>query len=149
MFVACYAGLGALSYHDDAKDPNVAAQLTRQTHAEVLYMRQPFQPDAASSAPTPVAASTAPTPAPVSADPLIAKGATIFAAGPCSECHGARAEGTDKGPTLIGVGQKYSADRLAFVLHHRTPDMIDGGMPPVNLDEASTRALVAYLRSLK
>lgn len=149
MFVVCYAGLGALSYHDDAKDPNVAAQLARQTHAEILYMRQPFQPDAAASAPTPVAASTAPTPAPVSADPLIAKGATIYAAGPCSECHGVRTEGTDKGPTLIGVGQKYSADRLAFLLHHRTPDMIDGGMPPVDLDEASTRALVAYLRSLK
>jgi ubiquinol-cytochrome c reductase cytochrome b subunit len=144
MFVACYAGLGALSYHDDAIDSNVAAQLARQSHAEILYMRQPFQPDAASSAPAPT-----PAPAPASADPLIAKGATIYAAGPCSECHGARAEGTDKAPTLIGVGQKYSTDRLAFVLHHRTPDMIDGGMPPVDLDEPSTGALVAYLRSLK
>ena len=104
--------------------------------------------------PTPVPASApvpapTPAPAPASADPLIAKGATIYAAGPCSECHGARAEGTDKAPTLIGVGQKYSTDRLAFVLHHRTPDMIDGGMPPVDLDEPSTGALVAYLRSLK
>jgi ubiquinol-cytochrome c reductase cytochrome b subunit len=149
MFVACYAGLGALSYHDDAIDSNVAAQLARQSHTEILYMRQPFQPDAASSAPTPVTASSAPTSAPVPADPFLAKGATIFAAGPCSECHGVRAEGTDKAPTLIGVGQKYSAERLAFVLHHRTPDMIDGGMPPVDLDDASTRALVAYLRSLK
>jgi len=142
MFVACYAGLGALSYHDDAKDPNVAAQLARQTHAEITYMRQPFQVEAAPSA-------AAVAPAPVSADPLIAKGATIFAAGPCGSCHGARAEGTDKGPTLVGVGQKYSADSLAFVLHHRTPDMIDGGMPPVDLDQPSTAALVAYLRSLK
>jgi mono/diheme cytochrome c family protein len=142
MFVVCYAGLGALSYHDDAIDSNVAAQLARQSHAEILYMRQPFQPEAAASAP-PAA------PAPVSADPLIAKGATLYAAGPCGECHGVRAEGTDKAPTLIGVGQKYSADRLAFLLHHRTPDMIDGGMPPVDLDQASTGALVAYLRSLK
>jgi mono/diheme cytochrome c family protein len=144
MFVACYAGLGALSYHDDAIDSNVAAQLARQSHAEILYMRQPFQPESALSAAAPTAA-----PALVSADPLIAKGATLYAAGPCSECHGARAQGTDKAPTLIGVSQKYSADRLAFVLHHRTADMIDGGMPPVDLDEASTGALVAYLRSLK
>ena len=142
IFVACYAGLGALSYHDDAIDSNVAAQLARQSHAEVLYMRQPFQPEAAASAPPA-------TPAPVSADPVIAKGAALYAAGPCSGCHGVRAEGTDKAPTLIGVGQKYSADRLAFLLHHRTQDMIDGGMPPVDLDEASTGALVAYLRSLK
>jgi ubiquinol-cytochrome c reductase cytochrome b subunit len=144
MFVACYAGLGALSYHDDAQDPNVAAQLARQTHAEITYMHQPFQAEAA-----PSAAAAAIVPAPVSADPLIAKGATVFAAGPCGSCHGARAEGTDKGPTLIGVGQKYSADSLAFVLHHRTPDMIDGGMPEVDLDQPSTAALVAYLRSLK
>jgi ubiquinol-cytochrome c reductase cytochrome b subunit len=146
MFVACYAGLGALSYHDDAIDSNVAAQLARQSHAEILYMRQPFQPEAA---PSSSASASEPTPAPVSADPIIAKGATLYASGPCSECHGARAQGTDKAPTLIGVGQKYSADRLAFVLHHRTADMIDGGMPPVDLDEASTGALVAYLRSLK
>ncbi len=149
MFVACYAGLGALSYRDDAKDSNVAGQLARQTHAEISYMRQPFLPETASSTSPAASSPVSSNPLPVSADPLIAKGATIFAAGPCGECHGARAEGTDKGPTLIGVGQKYSADRLAYLLHHRTPDMIAGGMPPVNLDPASTAALAAYLRSLK
>jgi ubiquinol-cytochrome c reductase cytochrome b subunit len=142
MFVACYAGLGALSYHDDASDSNVAAQLARQKRAEIRYMSQPFQPETASR-PTPAA------PAPVSADPLIAKGAAIFVAGPCRSCHGANAEGTDKAPPLIGVGQKYSADSLAYLLHHRTADMIDGGMPPVELDQGQTAALVAYLRSLK
>jgi ubiquinol-cytochrome c reductase cytochrome b subunit len=140
MFVACYAGLGALSYHDDARDSNVAAQLARQRSAEIRYMHQPFQPEAASSPPPS---------APASADPLIAKGAAIFAAGPCRDCHGARAEGTDKAPALIGVGQKYSADSLTYLLHHRTAEMIDGGMPPVDLDPASTAALVGYLRSLK
>jgi hypothetical protein len=35
------------------------------------------------------------------------------------------------------------------LLHHRTPEMIDGGMPLVDLDQAETTALVAYLRSLK
>jgi ubiquinol-cytochrome c reductase cytochrome b subunit len=146
MFVACYAGLGALSYHDDANDSNVAAQLARQNRAEIGYMSQPFKPETASSASS-AAAATAPAPA--SSDPLIANGATIYAAGPCGSCHGVKAEGTDKAPTLIGIGQKYPADRLAFLLHHRTPDMIDGGMPPVDLDQPSTVALVAYLRSLK
>ena len=140
IFVACYAGLGALSYHDDARDSNVAAQLARQRYAEIRYMRQPFQPEAASGPPPA---------APASAGPVIVKGAAIFAAGPCRDCHGARAEGTDKAPALIGVGQKYSADKLTYLLHHRTPEMIDGGMPSVDLDQAETAALVAYLRSLK
>jgi mono/diheme cytochrome c family protein len=139
IFVACYAGLGAASYHDDAKDLNVAAQLARQKQAEINYMRQPFQPE--SSSPSSIV--------PMPVDPLASKGATIFAAQPCRRCHGNRGEGTDAAPALIGVGQKYSTDGLAYLLHHRTPEMIQGGMPPVDLNEADTNALVAYLRSLK
>jgi ubiquinol-cytochrome c reductase cytochrome b subunit len=137
VFVACYAGLGAISYHDDASDVNVSAQLARQKQAEINYMRRPFQPDAASS------------PAPAAVDPLAAKGAVIFAAGPCGDCHGESGAGTAAAPALIGIGQKYSSDRLAFLLHHRTANMIAGGMPPVDLNQADTDALVAYLRSLK
>jgi ubiquinol-cytochrome c reductase cytochrome b subunit len=142
VFVGCYAALGALSYRDDTKDLNVARQLARQKQAEIDYMRQPFQPE--SSSPTaPATAAVAP------GDPLITKGATIFAAQPCGSCHGDRGEGTDIAPKLIGVGQKYSPDRLTFLLHHRTPKMIEGGMPSVDLNPADTAALVAYLRSLK
>jgi ubiquinol-cytochrome c reductase cytochrome b subunit len=142
IFVGCYAGLGALSYHDDTKDVNVARQLARQKQAEIDYMRQPFQLDSA----TPTMPATAPVAA---VDPLVTKGATIFAAQPCGSCHGDRGEGTDIAPKLIGVGQKYSSDRLAYLLHHRTPKMIEGGMPPVDLNPADTAALVAYLGSLK
>jgi ubiquinol-cytochrome c reductase cytochrome b subunit len=141
IFVVCYSSLGALSYHDDTRDLNVAAQLARQRRAEIDYMRQPFRPLS-----TP---SSVPIPAPTNVDPVISKGAAIFAAGPCGSCHGNRGEGTARAPSLIGVGEMYSADRLSYVLHHRTPDMIQGGMPPVNLDKADTDALVAYLRSLK
>jgi ubiquinol-cytochrome c reductase cytochrome b subunit len=141
IFVGCYAGLGALSYRDDTKDLNVARQLARQQQAEIDYMRQPFQAEP-STAPAPAAAVAA-------ADPLIAKGATIFAAQPCGSCHGDRGEGTDIAPKLIGVAQKYSSDSLTFLLHHRTPKMIEGGMPSVDLNPADTTALVAYLRSLK
>jgi mono/diheme cytochrome c family protein len=79
----------------------------------------------------------------------VAKGATIFAAQPCGSCHGDSGEGSDIAPKLIGVGQKYTPDRLAYLLHHRTPKMIEGGMPPVDLNPADTTALVAYLCSLK
>jgi ubiquinol-cytochrome c reductase cytochrome b subunit len=142
MFVVCYAGLGALSYHDDASDSNVAAQLARQKQAESDYMRQPFQPESSQSAAAPKG------PQPVS-DPLVAKGAAIFAAQPCGGCHGDKGEGTSAAPPLIGVGQKFSPDQLSFLLHHRTAKMIQGGMPPVDLNKEDTDALVAFLRSLK
>ena len=139
IFVVCYAGLGAMSFHQDASDLNVAAQLARQKQTEIDYMRQPFQPQSSSPA----------SPALMAVDPLIVKGTTIFAAQPCAGCHGERGQGTAAAPALIGIGQKYSSDQLAFLLHHRTSKMIQGGMPPVDLNQADTEALVAYLRSLK
>ena len=141
IFVICYAGLGVLSYRADAADLNVAAQLARQKQAEIDYMRQPFQPQSQPSNSAPAAL--------VTVDPLVVKGATIFAAQPCGGCHGDRGEGSPAAPALIGVGQKYSPDQLAFLLHHRTRKMIQGGMPSVDLNQADTDALVAYLRSLK
>ena len=141
IFAACYAALGALSYHLDAADPVVAAQLGRQQQAEIDFMHQPFEPESTSrSLGKGVSAA---------ADPLIAKGAAIFAAQPCGGCHGEKGEGTAGAPPLVGVGQKFNPDRLAYLLHHRTPKMIAGGMPPVNLNQGDTEALVAYLRSLK
>ena len=141
MFIVVYAGLGALSYRDDTRDLNVAAQLGRQKQAEIDYMRQPFQIQ--SQTPNTIPAAL------ITADPLVVKGAAIFAAQPCGGCHGNKGAGTAAAPALIGVGQKYSADRLSFLLHHRTPKMIQGGMPPVDLSQADTDALVAYMRNLK
>jgi ubiquinol-cytochrome c reductase cytochrome b subunit len=141
IFAACYAALGVISYHADATDPVVAVQLGRQRQAEIDFMRQPFEPESASpSSGKGLSSST---------NPLIAKGAAIFAARPCGGCHGDKGEGTAGAPPLIGVGQKYSPDQLAYLLHHRTQKMIEGGMPPVDLNQADTEALVAYLRSLK
>ncbi len=140
MFAACYAALGAMSYHLDATDPIIAAQLTRQKQAEIDFMRQPFEPEAPGSSQGEAAAP---------ADPLVAKGATIFAAQPCSSCHGDKGQGSAAAPRLIGVGKKFDADGLAYLLHHPTANMIDGGMPTVTLNQADTAALVAYLRSLK
>ena len=141
IFVACYVGLGALSYRDDRRDPIIAKQLARQKQAEIDYMRKPFQPV---SDPSVIQAASPPT-----LDSLAVKGAGIYAAQPCSNCHGRKGEGSDRAPTLVGVGQKYPGDRLGYLLHHRTTEMIDGGMPAVNLNPSDTDALVAYLRSLK
>lgn len=141
LFAASYAALGVISYHVDATNPIVAAQLARQKKAEIDYMRQPFKPESPSASLGKEEGA--------SADPVIARGAAIYAAGPCASCHGRRGEGTAKAPQLIGVGQKFNPESLAYLLHHQTPDMIDGGMPPVNLNKADTDALVAYLRSLK
>lgn len=140
IFVACYAGLGALSYRDDTSDPIIAKQLARQRQAEIDYMRKPFQPE---SEPSLAQAASS------NLDSLAAKGASIYTAQPCGSCHGKKGKGTDRAPTLVGVGQKYPGDRLGYLLHHRTTEMIDGGMPPVNLNPADTDALVAYLRSLR
>ena len=142
IFAACYAGLGMLSAHEDAQDAIVSSQLQRQKQAEIDTMREPFEPQSADAGESPPAA-----PAPL--DPLAAKGAAIFAAGPCKDCHGDHGQGSDVAPRLIGVGNRFSADELAFLLHHRTRKMVDGGMPRIDLDEAGTKALVAYLRSLK
>jgi len=141
MFAACYAALGAMSYHVDATDPIIAKQLAHQKQDEIDFMRQPFEPE--SPAPSQGGASTA------LADPLVAKGATIFAAGPCRSCHGDKGQGSAVAPRLIGVGRKFDANGLAYLLHHPTADMIDGGMPTITLNQADTAALVAYLRSLK
>jgi ubiquinol-cytochrome c reductase cytochrome b subunit len=140
IFAGCYAALGAISYHQDATDLVIAAQLARQKQAEIDYMREPFQPESSADPATSKA---------VAADPLVAKGAAIFAAQPCGACHGDKGEGTAAAPPLIGIGQKYPPDRLAYLLHHLTPKMIDGGMPAVDLNQPDTDALVAYLRSLK
>ncbi|HEY6488633.1 MAG TPA: cytochrome b N-terminal domain-containing protein [Terracidiphilus sp.] len=142
MFALCYAALGAISYRFDATNPIVAAQLAHQQQAEVDFMRKPFELQQSKQQ-----SLGRGTDAP--AYPAIAKGAAIFAAGPCSGCHGSKGEGTASAPPLVGIGQKYSPDRLAYLLHHRTPQMIDGGMPSVDLNQADTEALVAYLRSLK
>jgi mono/diheme cytochrome c family protein len=40
-------------------------------------------------------------------------GASIFAWRGCADCHGARAQGTERGPALRGRGQPYTAVRLA------------------------------------
>jgi quinol---cytochrome-c reductase cytochrome c subunit len=83
--------------------------------------------------------------APSSAE--IAKGQQIFEDN-CSSCHGLQAQGTSVAPSLIGVG---SAAVDFQVSTGRMPAKEPGpenDRKPRQLDEASTRAVAAYIASL-
>jgi ubiquinol-cytochrome c reductase cytochrome b subunit len=134
-------GLGLRSEYQDKHDPSVAQQLAKQEQAEKDYMRKPFEPEL--SAASLAAANVA------LADPLAAKGKTIFEAQSCNACHGDGGVGTAAAPALIGVGAKYPSDQLAQLLKHPNKKMTAGGMPAVDLPDGDLKALIAYLQSLK
>jgi len=134
-------GLGLRSEYLDKHDPSVAQQLTKQDQEEKEYMRKPFEPELSSAS---LAAANV-----ALADPLAAKGKTIFEAQSCNACHGDGGIGTAAAPALIGVGAKFSPDQLANLLHHPTAKMTAGGMPAVDLPDPDLKALIAYLQSLK
>jgi mono/diheme cytochrome c family protein len=83
------------------------------------------------------------------ADPLAAKGKTIFEAQSCNACHGDGGVGTAAAPALAGITAKFSSDYLVELLKHPTAKMTAGGMPPVELPPDELMALIAYLKSLK
>jgi ubiquinol-cytochrome c reductase cytochrome b subunit len=134
-------GLGLRSEYQDKHDPSVAQQLAKQEQEEKDYMRKPFEPEL--SAASLAAANVA------LADPLAAKGKTIFEAQSCNACHGDAGVGTAAAPALIGVGAKYPSDQLAQLLKHPNKKMTAGGMPAVDLPDGDLKALIAYLQSLK
>jgi cytochrome c5 len=134
-------GLGLRSKYLDHHDTEVAQQLAKQDTEEAAYMSKPFEPElsAASLAAVNVAL----------ADPLAAKGKAIFEAQSCNACHGEGGIGTAAGPALIGVGAKFSTDKLTQLLLHPTAKMKAGGMPTPDLSPDDMKALVAYVSSLK
>src|ERR1700720_4405521 len=134
-------GLGLRSQYLDKHDPGVAQQLAKQKTEEDEYMHKPFEPELSSASLT--AANVA------LADPLAAKGKTIFEAQSCNACHGDGGVGTAAGPALVGIAAKFPPDRVAELLKRPTTKMTAGGMPAVNLPPDDLKALVAYLESLK
>ena len=90
----------------------------------------------------------------VAAQDQAARGATVYAANKCMNCHSVDGKGNAKGP-LDGVGLKYTADELrqwlvdpvamtAKVKSKRTP-----AMKPYTLSKEDMDALVAYMQTLK
>jgi len=141
-FVLCsLVGLGLRSRYLDARDVGIAPQLAKQKIEEDKFMRKPFEPELSSAS---LAAENV-----ALADPDAAKGKAIFEAQSCNACHGDAGVGTAAGPALVGVGAKYSTDRLENLLKHPTPKMTVGGMPSVDLPADDLKVLIAYVESLK
>ena len=134
-------GLGLRSQYLDKHDPGVAQQLAKQRTEEDEYMRKPFEPELSSAS---LAAANV-----ALADPLAAKGKTIFEAQSCNACHGDAGVGTAAGPALIGIAAKLPAEQLAQLFKHPTAKMTAGGMPPIDLPPDELNALIAYVESLK
>jgi ubiquinol-cytochrome c reductase cytochrome b subunit len=134
-------GLGLRSQYVDKHDPGVAQQLAKQKTEEEEYTRKPFEPKLSSAS---LAAANV-----ALADPLAAKGKTIFEAQSCNACHGDGGVGTAAAPALVGIGAKFPPDKLAELLKHPTAKMNAGGMPPVDLPPDDWRALIAYVENFK
>jgi ubiquinol-cytochrome c reductase cytochrome b subunit len=134
-------GLGLRSQYLDRHDSGVAQQLAKQRAEEDEYARKPFEPELSSASLAAVNVALA--------DPLAAKGKTVFEAQSCNACHGDGGVGTTAAPALVGLGSKLSPDQLAELFRHPTAKMIDGGMPPIDLLPDNLKALIAYVESLK
>ena len=110
------------------------------------------KPDAAATvanAPGPATAgSSSAKPQVVAASNPNAAGRAIFLSNGCLACHGKDARGTHFAPSLIDITKKYPPAQLTELLHHPKAAMRAGGMPPVTVDDAQMKQLVAYLSSL-
>jgi mono/diheme cytochrome c family protein len=125
----------------DRHDSGVAEQLAKQRTEEDEYARKPFEPELSSAS---LSAANV-----TLADPLAAKGKTIFEAQSCNACHGDGGVGTAAAPALTGVNKKFSPDQVAELFQHPTAKMTGGGMPSIDLPPDDLKALIAYLQSLK
>lgn len=134
-------GLGLRSQYADKHDTGVAQQLAKQKSEEQEYMSKPFEPELSSA--SLAAANTA------LADPIAAKGKTIFELQSCNACHGDGGAGTAAAPALVGLSNTLSADQVAELFKHPTAKMTSGGMPPIDLPPNDLNALIAYVESLK
>ncbi len=143
------------------QEKSVIAYLRSLSPASPAIAQQPAEPlspsaleiaSAPAPAPPPSNAATTATPgaapslAPVGAS--TAGGRAVFEANGCAACHGASAEGTRFAPSLIGVGRRFPEPQLTNLLRHPAKRMRDGGMPPVNVDDAHLQLLVLYLSGL-
>lgn len=137
MFVL--VGLGLRSQYLDKHDPGVAQQLAKQETEENDYMKKPFEAELSSASLTAANAALA--------DPLAAKGKTIFEAQSCNACHGDGGVGTAAAPTLVGI--KVKGEQLTQLLEHPTAKMTAGGMSPIDLPPDELKSLIAYVESLK
>ncbi|MBV9956795.1 MAG: cytochrome b N-terminal domain-containing protein [Acidobacteria bacterium] len=94
----------AVAYIGDARDPNVRAQLERQSAEEAAFRAEPFEPQRpAAPAPSTPQANATPSPAASVPSPDSPPAAYIKQ---CANCHGSHGQGAKPFPKLLGVGSK-------------------------------------------
>lgn len=137
----CLVGLALRSQYSDSHDPGIARQVAQQKSDEAEYMRKPFEPELSSGSLTSANAALA--------NPVAAKGKTIFEAQSCNACHGDNGIGSPAGPKLVGVRNKFDTLKLEALLKHPSAAMRKGGMTSTELNGEELKALIAYVSSLK
>ncbi len=140
FLILALVGLGLRSGYVDRHDWGVTQQLAKQKAEEDEYARKPFEPELSSAS---LAAANV-----ALADPVAAKGKTIFDGQSCNACHGDGGVGTAAAPALVGTKAKFSAEQVENLFKHPTAKMTAGGMPPIDLPPDDLKALIAYVRSL-
>lgn len=142
------AGLTAIAYLEDARDPRTRGQLAQQTLDEEEFRRAPFTPQSLRPATTAnladarSAARSHATPAPPAAY-----------ADNCAKCHGLRGEGKSINPSLIGIAAQPGrtlADIIA-ILQDPSAYALDPRMPSFKdkLTGAEKREIALWIISLK
>ena len=140
LIMAGFVAMGFMSVRDDQRDPSIAKQVTKQHEATKQFMREPFEPEGA--------ASSLSAPVVTVLDPLAAAGKKVYEGESCDACHGEGGVG-GAGAKLRGTTAQKSADELTNLLKKPTPQMVEGGMQPVNVSDEDLKALVTYIQSLK
>jgi mono/diheme cytochrome c family protein len=79
----------------------------------------------------------------------VVKGRALFQEHGCYGCHTISGTGTPIAPDLSHAGAKYSEGELARLLSDPAIHRPGAHMPKLELSEAETRALAAYLASLQ
>jgi ubiquinol-cytochrome c reductase cytochrome b subunit len=136
-----FIGLGAMSYVEDERDPDVHKKLALQEEQELKFASTPFVPEEAGglSAGTHRAAHDL--------SPEASKGALLFVNESCAGCHGPEGKG---GENLFALQNltRMPDDELKALLKKPNETMVEGGMEPVELKEAELDSLVAYLKAV-
>jgi ubiquinol-cytochrome c reductase cytochrome b subunit len=143
LVLAALVFLGVQSGAQDRRDPAVRAKLAAQEEAERAYAKEPFSPEE-NLGPSAGGGSAAAA-APAALSPDAAKGALLFESEGCSGCHGAQGHGGGGLVALANLGKRFPEPRLTAMLHAPRPDMLQGGMQPVQLKSEDMQALIAFL----
>lgn len=81
---------------------------------------------------------------------LVNQGHELFVGNHCQSCHVVAGQGTEFGPELTHVGNRYTAEKLIALIHSPTSVNPKASMPSFDkLSNDDLKALAAYLMTLK